>query len=107
MVNTTAITQSADIAQSLQALLGISRTFAIILLTIITAWVLVWKGLAMWKSAKKNHIVWFVIFLIIGGAFLGILEILYIYVFADIDKRLKSSKKSSSKSKLKKLKKRK
>lgn len=43
---------------------------------IIAIWSLVWKGLAMWKSARKGEKVWFVIFLIVNTA--GILEIIYL-----------------------------
>jgi len=42
-------------------------------------WVLPWKGVALWKAAKNNHKGWFVALLVINT--LGILEILYIFVF--------------------------
>lgn len=40
-------------------------------------WSLVWKGLALWKSAGKKQLVWFIILLIINTS--GLLEILYIF----------------------------
>lgn len=40
-------------------------------------WSLVWKGMALWKSATKRHLVWFMSLLVINT--LGILEILYIF----------------------------
>ena len=40
-------------------------------------WSLVWKGIALWKSATKSHLVWFIILLLVNT--LGILEILYIF----------------------------
>lgn len=40
-------------------------------------WSLVWKGIALWKSATKRHLVWFIILLLVNT--LGILEILYIF----------------------------
>jgi hypothetical protein len=43
-------------------------------------WSLVWMGLGMWKASKNNAKVWFVVFLLVHT--LGILEILYIYVFS-------------------------
>lgn len=47
--------------------------FYLVLLT----WTLIWKGLALWKAARKEHIVWFVIILTINT--MGLLEIAYIY----------------------------
>ena len=44
------------------------------------AWAIVWKGLAMWKAAHREQKYWFVAFLVVNT--LGILEILYIYVFS-------------------------
>lgn len=52
----------------------------IVLLSLLFLWTLLWKGLALWKAAKKDHLKWFVALLIINTA--GILEILYIYVFS-------------------------
>ena len=49
------------------------------LLAIILIWIVVWKLLAMWKSARNNHIVWFIVLAVVNTV--GILEILYIYVF--------------------------
>jgi len=50
------------------------------ILFIIMLWVLPWKGLALWKAAHKNDQWWFIAMLVINT--LGILEILYIYVFS-------------------------
>lgn len=46
---------------------------------IIIAWSLVWKGLALWRAARRGDKVWFVVLLMVNTA--GILEILYLYVF--------------------------
>jgi hypothetical protein len=43
-------------------------------------WSFVWKGLALWKAARNGHRNWFIALLFINT--LGILEILYIYVFS-------------------------
>ena len=51
-----------------------------ILLFVVVVWSIVWKGLALWKSARASSKVWFVVFLIVNT--LGILEILYLYVFS-------------------------
>ena len=53
------------------------------LLLIVVAWSLIWKALALWKSARKNHIVWFILFILIHT--IGILEILYLFLFSKIN----------------------
>ena len=50
------------------------------LLLLITIWTLPWKGVALWKAAKNNDKVWFVIFLLANT--LGLLEIIYIFIFS-------------------------
>lgn len=47
---------------------------------LLVAWTLIWKGAALWKSARRNDKVWFIVLLVINTA--GILEILYIFVFS-------------------------
>ncbi len=47
-------------------------------------WTLPWKGVALWKAARQNDQKWFIALLIINT--LGILEILYIYVFSRKEK---------------------
>jgi hypothetical protein len=42
-------------------------------------WSLAWKGWALWKAAKADSKVWFVVLLLVNTV--GILDILYIYVF--------------------------
>lgn len=54
-------------------------SFGFVVLVIIV-WSLVWKGLALWKAARQNSKAWFVVLLILNT--LGILEILYLYVFS-------------------------
>ena len=55
------------------------------------AWSVVWKGMALWKAAHKEQKWWFVAFLVVNT--LGILEILYIYVFsADRSAKITESK---------------
>jgi len=65
--------------------LGISLTAVAVVITIISIWSLAWKGVALWKSAKKGHTVWFIILLILNTV--GILEILYIFIFSRIRMR--------------------
>ncbi len=44
---------------------------------IFLLWTILWKGLALWKSANNKHLIWFILLLIINTA--GIFEILYIF----------------------------
>lgn len=50
------------------------------ILLIVFIWVMVWKGAALWVAAKKDSKKWFIALLILNT--LGILEILYIYIFS-------------------------
>ncbi len=49
-------------------------------------WITLWKGLALWKSAGKKQLLWFLILLTVNTV--GILEIAYIFYLNkwDIDK---------------------
>lgn len=42
----------------------------------IMAWALPWKGIALWKAAKNNQKIWFVIIFLLNT--LAILDIVYI-----------------------------
>lgn len=59
------------------------------MLMIVMIWALVWKGLALWQSGRRNQKIWFAALLIINT--LGILEILYIFVFSKIKIETKKS----------------
>lgn len=72
------------------------------LFVIVLTWSLIWKGLALWKSARRNSPIWFVILLIVNTV--GILEILYIFLFSEInldDKKKKRSRKTKKPAKKK------
>ena len=47
---------------------------------LLAIWSLFWKGLALWKSARNDERYWFAALLVVNT--LGILEILYLFVFA-------------------------
>jgi|GEM_PF-892084 len=47
---------------------------------IFAAWELGWKGFGLWKAAKNNQSGWFVAILLLNTV--GILPLLYIYVFS-------------------------
>jgi len=68
---------------SLQLVQALGLTYKqLIILGVVSIWSLIWKGIALWKSARKRHLVWFVVLLIVNTA--GILEILYIFLFSKI-----------------------
>ena len=54
--------------------------FVGVIIAVAIVWSLVWKGLALWKAARNGATAWFVVLLIVNTV--GILEILYIYVFS-------------------------
>jgi len=63
-----------------------------ILAGVFLVWVMTWKGLALWKAAKKNQLPWFIAILIINIG--GILEILYFFIFSE--KKFNKKEKSTS-----------
>ena len=56
------------------------------LLTMVLAWTLVWKGMALWIAAKADSKNWFVALLVINT--MGLLEISYIYYFSKKNSRI-------------------
>lgn len=52
------------------------------LLVVLIIWSLFWKGMSMWKAAKRGSKPWFIILLLVNTV--GILDIIYIYL---IDKK--------------------
>jgi len=50
------------------------------LLLLLVLWVLPWKGVALWKSAKNGHKKWFIALFLLNT--LAILEIIYIFYFS-------------------------
>ncbi len=69
--------------------LEISTSFLILLIT-IAIWDVIWKLIALWKSARKSQLTWFIILAIINSV--GILPILYIYVFSKSKQKIKQEK---------------
>lgn len=43
-------------------------------------WIIIWKGLALWKASQRKEVLWFWLLMIINT--LGLLEICYIFVFS-------------------------
>lgn len=46
---------------------------------LVVIWSLIWKGLALWRAAKNDSKVWYVVLLVLNTV--GIAEILYYFVF--------------------------
>jgi len=62
---------------------GLSANIVIGILVIILIWSMIWKLLGLWKSARKGSIFWFIVLALTNNV--GILPILYIYVFSKIN----------------------
>jgi hypothetical protein len=72
------------------------------LMYLVIVWTAIWKLVGLWKSARNKHIVWFIIM----GVFntVGILPILYIFIFSKFKKkrRIEKSAKAISRNSRKK-----
>ena len=53
--------------------------FGLFMFLPLLIWSFAWKGLALWHAARRGELYWFVALLLINT--LGILEIIYLYVF--------------------------
>lgn len=76
---------------------SLSQTQLLIIGLIVGVWELVWKGIALWKSARSYQKNWFIAILVFNT--LGLLPIIYLKFF---QRRKRTSKKP--KNLLKKLK---
>ena len=50
------------------------------LLAALLVWSLIWKGFALWRAARADQLVWYVVILFVNTA--GLLEIAYLLFFA-------------------------
>jgi len=73
---------NSALAQAFPLTPSIVRAVPIILLVLI-AWSLLWKGLALWRAARRKEVVWFVVLLLLNT--LGILDIVYYFFVAKSD----------------------
>lgn len=48
------------------------------IIILLAIWEVVWKVIAMWKSARSNHLAWFIFIAVLNTA--GILPIVYILI---------------------------
>ncbi len=62
---------------------GISPLTVMAILSVIMIWSIFWKFFGLWKSARNNSPIWFVIIALTNT--LGIIPILYIYLFSKIN----------------------
>jgi len=73
--------------------LGISIWLFLVAIT----WSAAWKLVALWKSARKGSLVWFIILAVFNTV--GILPILYIFVFSKMKSAEFKTKKKTTKKK--------
>lgn len=59
---------------------GPGFSYGIPIMLAFMVWSVCWKGVALWRAGRKNQLVWFIALLVLNT--LGILEILYIFVFS-------------------------
>ncbi|MBN2421343.1 hypothetical protein JXB27_03640 [Candidatus Woesearchaeota archaeon] len=60
--------------------MGVDLPLAIGIVAAVSLWDVVWKFLGMWRAAKNNSVPWFICLGIFNTV--GILPILYLYVFS-------------------------
>ena len=85
---------AGDITSIISTMIGIPIYVAMIILL----WSLVWKAIALWKAARNNSLSWFIALLVLNT--LGILPILYIYIFSKMKAKKGIKKKAKKKKKL-------
>ena len=76
-----------------------------IVVIVIFIWTIFWKTIALWRAAKQSQKNWFVAIIVVNGATIGILEIVYLFGFAkekltikELKSMLRLGHKSSSES---------
>jgi methionyl-tRNA synthetase len=57
------------------------KIIAGILIVLMIIWSLIWKGFALWKSARNGQTAWFIIFMTINT--IGLLEIGYLIMMKE------------------------
>lgn len=51
----------------------------VLIVLFLVVWSFIWKGIALWKSAKNGHLPWFIAILLLNT--FGLIEILYLSLF--------------------------
>lgn len=65
--------------------IGVNLPLLISVVAVISIWDVVWKFMGMWRAAQKKSLVWFICLGIFNTV--GILPILYLYVFSKKGKK--------------------
>ena len=55
---------------------GLFTGLGSVLLVAVLIWSVVWKGLALWRAAKRGDKVWYIVILVVN--LLGLVEIIYL-----------------------------
>ncbi len=97
MVDLTTFANTVDPSSVLSSALGVSAATLAIIIAVVLVWNAVWKGIALWKSARNSHLVWFLIFLLVN--LLAIPEIIYIAFFSNPRKNKAQAETKSAKAK--------
>lgn len=63
----------------------------ITLVFVLAVWTVIWKGIALWYSARNKNKVWFVLMMVLNTA--GVLPIIYIFFIRPKKKELVIGKK--------------
>ena len=73
---------------------GYEMTLILIILLVVV-WDLIWKMIALWKSARRDQKVWFIFLAIINSV--GILPIIYLLLYKDQPEKIVESSASDYK----------
>jgi hypothetical protein len=59
----------------------------LIALAVLGVWSLIWQGFALWRAARDESKVWFVVLLLVHT--LGVLDIVYLFAISPMRKKLR------------------
>lgn len=76
-------TQALGMIELIENFATSNPTLFSVLFIITQIWVIVWKGLALWRAGRLNHKFWFILILLINT--LGIFEIIYYFYLSKQD----------------------
>jgi hypothetical protein len=65
--------------------LGAMSAGTVVVFVILIVWSIIWKGLALWRAARRYDTAWFIVFMFLNTV--GILEIIYYFLIAKSDKK--------------------
>lgn len=52
---------------------------------LLIVWMIFWKGMILWHTARENKKTWFIFFLVVNT--FGVLEIIYLYIWPMFKKK--------------------